>query len=125
MILLVEDEPLIRMVTAEMLGDAGFQVEEAATATEAMAKLSAATSGIEAAIIDVGLPDRPGDALAQEMRQISAYLPILIASGYDSERVAPLFKDDNRVKFVGKPYTGTALIEALHALGVDPPPSAG
>jgi DNA-binding response OmpR family regulator len=125
MILLVEDEPLIRMVTAEMLCDAGFSVEEAATAAEAMAKLNAAVAGFEAVIIDIGLPDRPGDALAQEMRQLSAHLPILIASGYDSGRITSIFKGDSRVSFVGKPYTGTVLIEALHAFGVDPAPSGG
>jgi DNA-binding response OmpR family regulator len=122
MILLVEDEPLIRMVTAEMLRDAGFSVQEAATAAEAMAKLNAAALDFEAAIIDIGLPDGPGDALAQEVRRLSAHLPILIASGYDGGWVASIFKGDSRVSFVGKPYTGTVLIEALHAFGVDPAP---
>jgi DNA-binding response OmpR family regulator len=125
MILLVEDEPLIRMVTAEMLCDAGFSVEEAGNAAEAMAKLNAARTSLEAIIIDIGLPDRPGDELAKEIRQLSADLPILIASGYDSGRIASLFLGDHRVSFVGKPYTGTVLVEALHAFGVDPAPSGG
>lgn len=38
-ILLVEDDPLIRMVTVEELSDLGFKVEEAANATEALNKV--------------------------------------------------------------------------------------
>jgi DNA-binding response OmpR family regulator len=121
MILLVEDEPLIRMVTAETLADAGFVVEEAENATEAMEKMNA---GVDAVIIDLGLPDRPGDVLAGEIRQMAPELPILIASGHDGDTVRRLFKDDARVSFVGKPYTGASLIDALRALGVSAPPAA-
>lgn len=119
MILLVEDEPLIRMVTAETLADAGFTVEEAANAAEALVKMNAAGPGFVAVIIDIGLPDRPGDDLAQEIRGMSADLPILMASGYDGGMIAQRFKGDGHVGFIGKPYAGAALIEALKALGVN------
>jgi DNA-binding NarL/FixJ family response regulator len=37
------------------------------------------------AIIDIGLPDRRGDALVAEVRAINPSLPIVIASGYVEE----------------------------------------
>ena len=114
-ILLVEDEPLISMVTAELLSDAGFAVEEAATATEAMAKLNCRFA---AAIIDLGLPDRTGDVLAREVRQKHAEFPILIASGRGRHEVAAMFGGDARIGYVGKPYDVDALVDALRRLGV-------
>jgi DNA-binding response OmpR family regulator len=114
-ILLVEDEPLISMVTAELLCDEGFTVVEAATATEALSKL---TVHFAAAIIDLGLPDRPGDVLARELRQVQADIPILIASGRDRQEVARIFANDDKVGCVGKPYDIVQLMTALHALGV-------
>jgi DNA-binding response OmpR family regulator len=114
-ILLVEDELLISMVTAELLGDAGFLVEEAATATEAVEKL---TVRFAAAIVDIGLPDRPGDVLARELREAQADMPILIASGRDRREVARMFKDDDKVGCVSKPYDIDVLLDALRDLGV-------
>jgi CheY-like chemotaxis protein len=121
-ILLVEDDPLICLVATEMLDGAGFVVDEASNATEAMAKLIAVTPRFDAVIVDIGLPDRPGDALAREMRLIHPDLPIVIASGYDPHAIAARFKDDSHIAFVGKPYDSEALVSALRALGVTAEP---
>jgi DNA-binding response OmpR family regulator len=118
MILLVEDEPLIRMVTADALVDAGFQVMDVGNATDALARLGDTAVTFEAVVVDIGLPDQPGDVLARQIRSNWAELPILIASGRDGGSVTRLFNEDRKVGFVGKPYTGTVLIEALRALGV-------
>lgn len=114
-ILLVEDEPLISMMTAEMLDDAGFAVEEAGTAAEAMNKL---TEPFTAAVIDLGLPDRPGDDLTRELRRLFPDMPVVVASGRDRGEVARVFADDTKVAAIGKPYDSTMLLNALRALGV-------
>ena len=121
-ILLVEDEPLIRMVTAETLEDAGFTIEEAANAAEAIAKLHQPDLRLDAAIIDVGLPDKSGDVLAREMRQTREDFPVVIASGRDRSEFERRFKDDVQVRFVGKPYTGEELVAALRSLGISTTP---
>jgi two-component SAPR family response regulator len=60
-----------------------------------------------AAIIDVGLPDRRGDALVAEMRAIKPSLPIVIASGYEEERLRDRFKLE-RIPIIWKhsPHAG-------------------
>jgi DNA-binding response OmpR family regulator len=117
-ILVVEDEPLIRMFVVDTLEDAGFQVEEAGGAVEAMEKMASGNSSFAAVIIDVGLPDRPGDVLAGELRTQWAELPILIASGHDRNELARRFKDDGRIGVLGKPYKSGMLIEALLQVSV-------
>jgi DNA-binding response OmpR family regulator len=120
-ILLVEDEPLISCATADFLGDFGFVVAEAATASEAMALLLAEEGGFGAAIIDIGLPDRPGDILAREMWRVRADLQIVIASGRGWDEIAPRFDQEPNIAFVRKPYDVAALLEALRALNVSQP----
>ena len=116
-ILLVEDETLVRMVTVDTLRDLGFRVEEAASASEALGKVGVLESPIEAAIIDLGLPDRRGDALAREIRERFARLPIVIASGY-SERALEGLGSDELVGFLGKSYDSEQLTSVLARLGV-------
>jgi DNA-binding response OmpR family regulator len=117
-ILVVEDEPLIRMFVVDTLEDAGFGVEEAGSATEALAKVGSESPLFAAVIVDVGLPDRPGDSLAAELRTKWADLPIIIASGQDKAALRARFKDDGRVGVLGKPYNSAMLKDALRELGV-------
>ena len=117
-ILVVEDEPLIRLFVAEILADAGFQVEEAANAAEASRQMGADALLFDAVVIDVGLPDKRGDELADELRGTWNELPIVIASGHDKHVLTRRFGHDVRVRVLGKPYYGDMLLAALSAMGV-------
>jgi CheY-like chemotaxis protein len=67
-ILLVEDEFLVRLFAIDALEDAGFRVLPAETGAQALQVLRDAP-GVRAAVIDMGLPDRPGDQLVAEFRR--------------------------------------------------------
>lgn len=105
-------------VVADALEAAGYRVEEAGSAAEGLAKMRAVDGRIDAAVVDIGLPDRKGDALAVEMRALRTDLPIIIASGYDGAETRTRFAGDRLIGFVGKPYESERLIAALGALGV-------
>lgn len=117
-ILIVEDEVLVRMFATDVLEEAGFRVEQAANAAEAMGKIQALQGGLTAVVIDLGLPDRSGDEVAAEMRALRGDLPILIASGRSERELRQRFAIDSRVAVVVKPYTGPMLLDALEGLGV-------
>lgn len=119
-ILIVEDEVLVRMFAVDALEDEGFSVEESANAAEALAKLEALNSEIAAVIIDLGLPDRPGDQVASEMRAMRSDLPILIASGRSERELKERFDLNGRVGIVVKPFTGPMLLDALEKIGIKP-----
>lgn len=117
-VLLVEDEPLVRMFATDALEDAGFRVEQASNGAEAMQALQRLEHELGAAVIDVGLPDRPGDEIAAEIRARLTGLPILIASGRSERELRTRFAADRRVAIVPKPYTGPTLIAMLGEMGV-------
>lgn len=108
------------MFAVDALEDAGFQVLQAGDAAEAIAALAGATD-VVAVIVDMGLPDRPGDQLAGEMRAKLENLPILIASGRSERELKDRFAADNRIGVLVKPYTAAMLVNALAALGVPAP----
>ncbi|HEX3430462.1 MAG TPA: response regulator [Rhizomicrobium sp.] len=117
-ILVVEDEPLIQMLLVDYLETAGFKVDVAGSATEAMNKLQLLSGAIDAVIVDMGLPDRNGSHLVREIRASISSLPIIIATGEGSASVDDSFERERKIGFVRKPYTATELLDALSKVGI-------
>jgi PAS domain S-box-containing protein len=120
-ILLVEDEALIRMLGTEYLEEAGLRVDAAGSASEAMNKLALVPGGVDAVILDIGLPDRSGEALCREIRAIHPSLPIVLATGHGATTLREVFKGETAIGFVQKPYAAQDLLRALRALGISTP----
>ncbi|MCD6073271.1 MAG: domain S-box protein [Rhodospirillales bacterium] len=119
-ILLVEDEALIQMLAVEFLETAGFAVDTAGSATEAMNRLRLIPGGMDAAVVDIGLPDRQGDELVREMRAMYPSLPVVIASGRGIDDLRAAFKGQQKIVVLSKPYLESDLIAALRTLGLTP-----
>jgi CheY-like chemotaxis protein len=117
-VLVVEDETLIQMLATEYLEEAGLKVDTAVSAAEALSKLRLIPGSADAVIVDMGLPDRKGDALVREIRSIYPLLPIVIASGQGKERLQGLFEEMKSIAFVSKPYTAGQLCAVLRAIGI-------
>ncbi|MFZ0601794.1 MAG: PAS domain-containing protein [Roseiarcus sp.] len=87
--LLVDDEEGVRLSTADMLADLGYDVIEAASAEEAL-RLLASGAQVHLVISDHLMPGMSGADLAQAVRERYPDLAVLILSGYaDVEGVAP------------------------------------
>jgi len=114
LILVVEDEGLVRMTLVDVLEDAGFKVIEAAHADEALRVLSA-VSGIHAVVTDVEMPRGSinGFELARQVRASQQEIGVLIASG----RAAPKPGDlPDGALFIGKPVHPETLVKLLRTL---------
>ena len=118
-VLLVEDEILIQMLAIEYLEAAGFQVDTAGSATEAMNKLTRVPGGPDAVIVDVGLPDRKGNVLIEEIRAIYPGLPIILASGHNAAELRTAVKELGRIVVISKPYAAADLMNAIRSLGIN------
>jgi PAS domain S-box-containing protein len=83
-ILLVEDNPQVADVTAQMLMAMGFRVEVTDRARKALDRLEQGTAGIDLLMTDVVLPDGlNGIELATRVRTRFPALPIVVTSGYN------------------------------------------
>jgi CheY-like chemotaxis protein len=118
LILLVEDEVMLRMAATDLLEEMGFRVETAGSAREATARVGHAGAAYDAVIIDLGLPDRSGAELAREIRDSRADVPIVIASGYDETVLDEALAEDTRVGFLGKPYGVRSMTQVFADLGI-------
>jgi CheY-like chemotaxis protein len=114
-VLLVEDEALVAALAVDALEELGYQTVEAANAKTALA-ICAGTGPFDFAIIDVGLPDGRGDALALELRKLRAGLPIIIATGYDEAHVDERLRTHSRTAVLNKPYDIAQLQAAIRKI---------
>ena len=80
-VLLVDDEDLVRTLTADLLRDLGYTVVEAASGAQALAALR---GGLEADVLvtDYLMPGMTGAALIEEARLAGRRLPALLITGY-------------------------------------------
>ena len=114
-ILYVEDEPLVRMATVDLLASAGYTVRDAADAERALAILDE-NPGIALMVTDVGLPGMNGRALAAEARRRRPDLKVVFLTGYDRDKTGDARQREPAVRYLDKPYPHAELFRALEEL---------
>ncbi len=101
-VVLVEDEILIRMEISYALCDAGFRVIEARNADEALAILQCKAQMVDVLFTDINMPgSMDGLDLAKHTKQHWPWIALLIVSGRDSPPEADL---PDETHFMAKPY---------------------
>jgi two-component system, cell cycle sensor histidine kinase and response regulator CckA len=113
-ILLVEDEPALRLLIMKTLADAGYIVLEAANAEEAMA-LAVASRPIDMLLTDVIMPGMSGPDLVAWLRLSRPRCVILYMSGYDNELIDQKTLE-RTASFLAKPFTPRALLSKIATL---------
>ena len=113
-VLLVEDESLVAMMASDSLSELGFDVVEASSARAALDRIGAESAQFEFAMVDLGLPDRPGEELIAEIKMLRPDLPIIVASGYSEDVLRARIKADTGLAFLNKPYDLARLQSAIH-----------
>ena len=112
-VLIVEDEPLVRMLAVEIVEKAGFVALEAADADEAVALLESRPD-ISLLFTDINMPgSMDGLKLAHAVRDRWPPVKILRVSG----QVPPWRADlPPNSRFIGKPYRAVVMVEELRSL---------
>jgi two-component system KDP operon response regulator KdpE len=112
-VLVVDDEPQILRALQMQLRGAGYSVDTASTAREALMK--AGTRPPEAIILDLLLPDSRGTDVCRELRRWSM-TPILVLSAVGEEREKIEALDAGADDYVTKPFSGDELLARLRAV---------
>jgi PAS domain S-box-containing protein len=117
-ILVVEDDPQVRMLVTVVLEDLGYQVEVVGDADGAIPIL-ASSRAIDLLVTDVGLPGLNGRQLAEIARQSRPTLPVLFMTGYAEkaqERAAFL---EPGMSMIAKPFLLDAFSDAVRGAMAD------
>ncbi|MFK2889554.1 ATP-binding protein [Dyella flagellata] len=110
-VLLVDDEELVRLGTAEMLSDAGYVVQQVASGHEALAML-AKDIEVKVLITDYAMPGMTGVELAHRVNQLRPTLPVLMITGFaamDGQAIGELPR-------LSKPFRQIELVDTVASL---------
>jgi CheY-like chemotaxis protein len=117
-ILLVDDEPSVLEMTAELLAMAGYAVVPESRGRAAIERL-AAGEAFDALVTDQSMPEMTGEEVILRARLIAPALPCLLVTGHGTNTE---LADEFTV--LRKPYRGAQLAAAIEALLRAPPETA-
>jgi two-component system cell cycle sensor histidine kinase/response regulator CckA len=107
-ILLVEDDPLIRSLGQELLEHLGYRVAAAGDGAEALATYQE-LGGADLVILDYYLPGQDGYQVLQEFKARDPGVRVLVASGFLAPKEAARLKKGGAMGLINKPYRMTEL----------------
>jgi PAS domain S-box-containing protein len=112
-VLLVEDEPPVRMALRRLLQRAGHQVLEAAHGSEALALWAAHGAAVDLVVTDVVMPEVGGLALVERLRADRPRLPVLYISGHSENSAPPHAPLGARTEWLTKPFKMTTIMRTV------------
>jgi PAS domain S-box-containing protein len=112
-LLVVEDDPLVRLTIQACLAPLGYRLTVAADGAEA---LGVDPASIDLLVTDVVMPGLSGGSLAERMREARPQLAVLFVSGYETGLLFPDGIPGGRSAFLQKPFTTEALARAVRSL---------
>jgi two-component system, cell cycle sensor histidine kinase and response regulator CckA len=114
LVLLIEDDALLRRAVTRTLTDAGCRVVEATDGADGLARLEKGLAP-DVVITDLVMPRMGGLDLIRSLRARGLETPVILVSGYADVDVGAEELERLGVRFVPKPYTAPDLIAAIGA----------
>jgi signal transduction histidine kinase len=108
-VLLVDDEPSIRLTMGEFLKRAGYSV---LTAGDYSGAVVHKTADLDVAVIDINLPGKNGILLLQELTA-EKYVPVIMITGEPNLSVLPEIVRSGAYDFIAKPIVKDVLLNAV------------
>jgi len=116
LVLVVDDEPIVRKIAKESLERYGYSVAMAENGREGVERFEKLHPQLAAVILDMTMPVMNGEHALEQMRRISAIVPIVLSSGYNEADATQRFAGKGLAGFLQKPYTAGALAEKIQTV---------
>jgi len=115
-ILVVEDEPVVRSMIRRALQVDGFGVVLADDGVQALSLYQERAGQFDAVLLDLGLPGADGKSVLHELRTRAPDLPILVTSGYTLTAAARDIQETEHTQFLQKPFSLEELRDGISQL---------
>ena len=110
---IVDDDESVRESLPDLLKEFGFAVQAFSSGEEFLASQYVCETGC--LILDVAMPGMSGPELVKKLREQTTRIPIVFITAHSDEGVRPQLLQQGAVECLSKPFSDTALREALNA----------
>jgi len=114
-VLIADDEPMVRQYLRSILSAAGWQTIEAANGKEGLASVQDAAGRLDAIVSDIQMPGGDGINFVRAIGECFPRIPCILISG------VVLIDPAVNVRFLRKPFTPAQLLETLRSAMADAP----
>jgi FixJ family two-component response regulator len=108
----VDDDESVRESLPGLLKEAGFAARAFSSAEEYLA--SNCIGQTRCLILDISLPGMSGPDLQQELKRRQQDIPIIFITSQEDEAIRPRLHEQGAVDCLFKPFSDTALVEAIN-----------
>jgi CheY-like chemotaxis protein len=117
-VLVVDDDPAVRMIARMVLGKAGYQVLEAEGGEQAMAHLASVGADLRVVLLDYSMPGRDGREVFADMVAAGCTAPVVICTGHEFDMNDFRTADGHMpTQLLKKPYDFPTLLAVVETAG--------
>jgi signal transduction histidine kinase len=118
-VLVIDDERTVRQTCRAMLERSGYEVLLAENGKEGVEMFSAFADQISIVLLDLAMPVMAGDRTLDEIRSISADVPVVVMTGYSETEATERFAGKGPTGFITKPFNRPQLQQTIErAIGI-------
>ncbi len=124
LVLVADDEDVVRRAARRALERGGFEVLEAGDGQKAVEQFRAAAARVACVVLDLTMPGMGGEAALAAIRLVDRAVPVVLTSGFTDRDEASEEALGRNVSFLPKPFGPSDLVGAVRqALGLGPAPA--
>ncbi|HMN31652.1 MAG TPA: response regulator, partial [Caldilineaceae bacterium] len=112
-VLVVDDEGVVREAMVEILSAAGLSVLEAENGQKGIALFRQHEQELKLVLLDLSMPEMSGEQVFYKLQTLNPNIPILLVSGYSEHEVMDRFVNTGLTGFIQKPFTRESLLEQI------------
>jgi len=109
LVLVVDDNDLVRKLSCRMLGKMGFETVAASNGKQAIKHFREKAGELVAVILDFSMSDMDGEEVFMALHDTRAEVPVILCSGFTKQDVLNRFRAQGLAGFLHKPYSRTQL----------------
>jgi PAS domain S-box-containing protein len=112
-VLLIEDDAVVRQLTARILRRQGYTVLVATQANEALELAADHSTRIDLFLSDVVMPGESGPSVIERLSAARPSTKVLFVSGYPGDDISRRGVDEGSFRFLAKPYSSEQLVQRV------------
>ncbi|HXI39920.1 MAG TPA: PAS domain S-box protein [Bryobacteraceae bacterium] len=116
LILVIDDEEIIRRTAKSMLEHHGYQVVLAENGNEGVQLFQVLAEKVSAVLLDMAMPVMNGEEALRRLKAINPAIKVILSSGYNQVETIRRFTGEGLAGFIQKPYSTSALVEKIRSV---------